>query len=189
MPEIQWREPDTFAAGDTLKFQRYLPDYLPSAGWSLVYTLHAVNGDIAATFNSSDDGDYHAIEEDNFCAAADAGEYVLTGYAVKAAERYRIYYGELTVAADLGTGAATPPEQTFAQKALSKVEEQILALTSHALAETDVQRSRFTWAKREELMKVRRELREERAAELRQQNARNGRGDSSVIRPKFYILG
>lgn len=44
--EFRTREPDQFAAGDTLCFRRNTMGYDPAAGWGLYYVLALPGGDV-----------------------------------------------------------------------------------------------------------------------------------------------
>ena len=152
MPEVQWREPEIFAAGDTLKFSKYLPGYLPSDGWSLLYVLTKPTptaADLAVQFTSTTsttDGDSHSVDVDNFASTQDAGDYILTGYAVKSGgERHQIYCAELTLDPDLAAGNASAPVQSWLQQMEAVLQAKLLRLEAIDLSESDVQRSKFVW--------------------------------------------
>ena len=157
---IQWREPEVFASGDTLLFQKYLRNYLPTDGWALHYvvTLSQPNGanKVAEFFSaqSATDPTCHAVNVPNFGAGLDpAGEYVLTGQLVNAAgnpglgiaagQKQTFYIGELALDPDLIDGLATAPVTTFAQQMVDILKAKLTRLEAYDLTETDVQRTRF----------------------------------------------
>lgn len=179
-----------FTAGDSLQFQRSLPDFPASAGWSLHYVLTSLapqSGIQVAQFDSTASGDYHAVSVDGFAAGLDAGDYLLSGYAVNGAERHRIYYAELTIAADLSDGGASQAVlTTHAQRMITILEAQMEQVAAHVLQETDVQKSRFVWAKRSEILDLLNFYRERRAYELKVQAVANGQGNPNRIVPAFY---
>ena len=114
VPPLQMQEPESFASGDTLWFERYLADYLPSAGWSLRYTVTSLNGQLAAAVQSvvsDSNANRHKVYQQNFAAGLDADDYIFTGEAVNAntGDRKEIYKAVLTIGADLQDGLATGP--------------------------------------------------------------------------------
>ncbi len=150
----QWREPIVFAIGDTLVFQRSLPNYLPSNGWSIQYTLTQPlpNGSkevFQFTTVADATGNYHTVDILNFGAGLEAGDYVLSGQVVCSPtgeapnQKQTIYYGELDLDPDLADGLAAANVQTFVQQMIPILEAKIKRLESYDLTETDIQRSRM----------------------------------------------
>lgn len=184
--EIASREPEVFAAGDSLIFQRYLPDYLPSEGWELEYTLTDGAGVVRAEVTSTDSNDYHLVDQDGFAAGLAAARYVLAGFATKDAERHQIYYGEFTLTADLTANAAADIT-THAQRMVGLLEASLERLAAHELSETDVERSKIVRAKRQEILDQLKYYRELRAWEIKQENIRNGRPSGALIAPLLRI--
>lgn len=189
---ILWREPEVFASGDTLIFQRSLSDYIPNDGWSIqgTLTLPATNGgSIAAQYVSTPDasGRYHCVNVPNFGAGLDGGDYILTEEVVNAntGEKHRIYYGTLSLDPDLAGGAASQPVTTFAQRMIPILEEKIARLEAYDLTETDVQRTRFVVEDKAKTYERYWRLLEFRNWEKKQQVASNTGIDQSTIRPVF----
>ena len=151
---VQTREPIFFAIGDTLVFQRSLPDYLPSNGWQIQYSLSqpTPNGaKLVFQFTTVPDAtnQYHTVDILNFGAGLDAGDYVLSGQVVCSPtgeapnQKQTIYYGELDLDPDLADGLAAANVQTFVQQMIPILEAKIKRLESYDLTETDIQRSRM----------------------------------------------
>jgi hypothetical protein len=190
MSDIAWREPEIFAAGDTLAFQRYLPAYLPAAGWSLRYVLTDTNtGNSLATFDSTTsttDPTCHAVSVNNFAADIEQGDYILTGQAVNiSGEKNQIYYAELTIQPNLADGTATAPILTTAQKMISTLEKSLADLYVQKFQETDVQRNRFVMQKQGEVLKNLQYWYEKRMNELAMERIRNGRSNPNDLMPVF----
>ena len=155
MPEvIQWHEPQVFAAGDTLKFQRNFRNYLPSNGWSIHYALIKnlpAGIEKVEDFTSQPDAtnNFHTVNIQDFAADQDAGVYVLEGDLVCAPtgenpnDKFRIYLGELELDPDLIEGIAQAPVQTFNDQMIPILQAKIKRLEGYDLTETDVQRTRF----------------------------------------------
>jgi hypothetical protein len=118
MASIPTSEPLTLIAGDTLAWRRedLSADYSAAAGWALSYRLVNATGkiDIAATAS----GAAFAVT----VAAATSAAYVPGAYnwvatVSKAAERYTIGSGQITVLRDLAA-AVTADTRSSAKKAL-----------------------------------------------------------------------
>lgn len=187
MSDIASREPLIHAAGDTLEFQRSLPDYSSANGWSLLYELRAGNGDVAANAASSASGASHLIEVDDFAAGVEPGDYVLVGFVVNGSERHQIYYSALTVLADLGTQASAGPITTHAQRMIPLIEAQLERLALHELDTSNVQDTELRRVQRMELTKQLAWNKEIRQNEINHQNMRNGRGNGNLITTRFAI--
>lgn len=99
MTDIATQEPESFVAGDTVKWKKSLSDYPASASWVLKYALRgAASIDLTATA----DGDDHLITISAATSEAyTAGTYKWTAYVEKASERYTIAEGYLTIKTDM----------------------------------------------------------------------------------------
>ena len=172
-----------FAAGDTLSFQRYLRDYLPTDGWSLFYEIRGgANGDQAVQFTSTASGDNHVITVvPAITAGWLTGVYVLVGYAVSTTERHQIYYGELVLQPNLGTAKNDADVTTHYQRMVALIEAQLEILAKNALVETDIERTRIMRVKRldlEQQLAINKHLRQN---EIAVENVRNGRPSGNQI--------
>ena len=185
--QVNYREPATFAAGDTLIFQKYLADYLPSNGWSLLYEIRG--GSQPITFASSALGDYHAVE---VAATVTApwlpADCVLVGFAVNGAEKHQIYYGELNISAPVGALQNQEPQTTHAQRMISLLEAALEKLAAHVLDSTNVEQTEIRRANRLELEKQLAMNKEIRANEVAHENIRNGRPSGMKISSQFNII-
>lgn len=136
---IARREPERIAAGDSLIFARYLRDYLPSDGWSLIYCL---GGDKWPNIQFTSTPDVtQTTHQINVTAATTAlwvpGDALLVGYAINNnLNREQFYRAELTIAVNFPAQVQAVPVWTHAQKMLEKIEKQLLALADLALEET-----------------------------------------------------
>lgn len=194
MADIDSREPIIFAAGDSLYFRRWIPEYPASEGWSLSYELFTETGGVVASFNSTAQGDAHLIEIDNFAAQLDPKqEYLLAGYAVNpagaggGAERHQIYRGGFILTPNFGSGANVPDQTCEEEKFVRQLREGLHRLYSNELVETDVNRVRMLRVQRKEL-RLELNFWEERLAYRRKQEAvRNGRPNPNIVAPFFNI--
>jgi hypothetical protein len=193
-PPIIWREPENFAPGDSLIFQRSLPAYLPSDGWQVQGTvsLPTANGaKIITQYTSQPDatGKFHVVTVLNFLQGAANGDYILTeeiacqAGGVNPGEKHQIYYAELEVGPDLADGLAVGPITSHAQRSLVLLEARLEELFSHNLTETELERSRLIIVQRKELEELRKHYKEERDWELRTQRQVNTGQDQVNIHP------
>lgn len=112
-------EPTRHTAGDTLAFTKTLADYPADESWVLSYTLINATAKISITATAS--GADHAVS----VAAATtanwvAGAYTWLAVVTKAAERYSVGQGSITIAPNLAA-ATTYDTRTSARKALDAV--------------------------------------------------------------------
>ena len=123
---VQTREPSSIVAGDTVAWQKALPDFLASAGWVLKYRLINVAGKYDITASAS--GDNHAVNVSAATSAAyAAGAYTWTSYVEKAGERYTVETGALTIKPNLAAEAGGFDTRSSAKKALDLFDAAILA--------------------------------------------------------------
>lgn len=112
-------EPAQLIAGDSAKWLKSLPDYLPLDGWLLTYTL--VNATSKISFSASAQDDAHLV---NVAPAAStgwaAGIYAWRASVSNADETHTIASGTITVAPAFGVD--TLDARSFARKALANVE-------------------------------------------------------------------
>lgn len=188
------REPLTFAIGDTLTFGRYLPDYLPANGWTLLYEVRGgANGDTPVEFTSTTNGSGFTMTVDAATTAQwVAGDYILAGFAVNATAvppvRHQIYYGEFVLGQNLGDDDTTAPT-THAQRMIALIEGQLEQLAQHSLHATTVERTELIRVTRESLEKQLGINIEKRRAELAAESVANGRPSGNKIVPQFNITG
>jgi len=121
---IPQTEPEELIAGDSWWWDRYVPDYPPSAGWSLTYVLSGTHASaIQVPAAEADDGDYFKVR----IAAADtadytAGPYKLTAYASDGMDRFTVLEAQVVVRADLATAA---PSVSHAERMLAAIEARL----------------------------------------------------------------
>ena len=112
-------EPARFTAGDTIRWLKCLPDYLPAEGWQLVYTLLNATGKI--TFNAIASGADHLVSVAALTTAGwAAGDYAWRAQVVRAGEAYTVASGTCTV--QPAFSAATLDARSHARKTLANIE-------------------------------------------------------------------
>lgn len=195
--EFQHHEPLILAAGDTIAFERNLPEFLPSAGWQLQYQVRGGAGQqigqAPVEFYSTPDATntLHQITvADNVTALWAPGEYILSGYAVNAGtnERKEIYNNALIISPNLNSPADNVNVKTYAQEMIELYECTYKQLSKSFLLETNIQQTQVIRQKRAE---IRQELLfwyEKRANEVAVQNVKNGRPSGNKIKPVFNVL-
>lgn len=115
-------EPAVHTAGDTLRFTKSLPDYLPADGWVLTYALVKAAEQITITGGDNGDG-AHLVE----VAAADtaawvAGTYRWQAFVGKGLDRFTVGRGMLEVRADFASANTGLDARGNWQKILDNLE-------------------------------------------------------------------
>jgi hypothetical protein len=110
-------EPAFLQAGDTVRWKRALADYPASDGWTLKYRFINENGKFDVI--STPDGDDHLV---HLTAATTAnykpGDYAWQAYVTKAAERYTVGTGRLTIRPNLAAMPLGYDARSQARRAL-----------------------------------------------------------------------
>lgn len=118
-------EPAALQAGDTLRWQRQLPDYPADAGWVLAYRL--INAVTRIDIVSTADGAAHAVQvAASVSAAYPPGDYTWAAFVTSATERHTIGHGQLRVLPDLAAAAAGQDGRSEAQRALADLRAALL---------------------------------------------------------------
>lgn len=188
----QSREPFIFAIGDTLYFKRYLPGYLPSGGWTLLYEIRGGTqaGAAVISFNSATvDSHFEMTVAAAVSELWQPGDYVLAGYAVNGTIRHQIYYAELTLTPNLGSNANDADVTTHAQRMVRLIQSALETLAANSLIETSVERTTIIRERRKELQYQLALNQEIRRGEIAQENLRNGRPSGNKIVPVFNVTG
>jgi hypothetical protein len=128
-------------AGDTLDFQVSVPDYLPSAGWTLVYRLtprftSPAQAAIEINAIANSDGTYQVQASPATTAAWVAGAYGWTRWVTKGAGAAvqtlasSDDQGEVNVLANPRTSAAGYDSRSHARKMLESIETALEAFAT-----------------------------------------------------------
>jgi hypothetical protein len=186
---IPCREPQEFAAGDTLQFRRTVEGFSPSDGFLLYELRGGPAAGPAIEFQSTADGGSHLV---SVAAAVTAawlpGEYVFAGYAIKAGVREQVYLATLTVTPDQVAAAGDAPQQTFAQKMVEKLEGVMLAKAGDDTLESQLDGTRFKFMSMAEIRTEHGYWKSVRRNEIAIENAKNGRPTGNKVRPLFRVL-
>lgn len=112
-------EPTSAVAGDTIAWTKSLADYPASAGWTLSYAFRLQQGagllNKTATPSGSDFSTTITAAES---AVLTAGLWIWSSYVTKAAERYQVGRGSLTLSPNLAAIDYSIDFRSSAKKAL-----------------------------------------------------------------------
>lgn len=178
----------TFVAGDTLSFERFLPDFVPANGWSLLYEIRGDSAPI--TFTSVPDNDRHQIL---VLPAVTAlwlpAECELFGYAVNTdGTRHTFYMAGLQIFSNEGDPSNTDPQTTHAERMVDILETQLEKLAVNSLQRTSVEQTEIDRVRRLDLEKQLAINKEIRSNEVAIQNVRNGRPSGQKIVSQMRIV-
>ena len=162
--------PAQFTSGDTVAWKISLSDYPASAGWVLHYVL--LNALQKITIDAASSGDDHLVTIPSATSSAySSGEYRWQAYVTKAAERFTVATGSLTVLqgfADLSAGFDT---RSHVKKTLEAIESW-LENKNPAVAEYEIAGRRMRYIGIGDLLN----LRDRYKQELARENIANGIG-------------
>lgn len=106
MASVPTSEPISIRAGDSVTWQRVLPEYPASAGWALAYRLIPETG-TAVEISATGSGDTHTVALARTATASiAAGRYTLVGYATLNTERATLYSAPCQVLPDLSSASS-----------------------------------------------------------------------------------
>lgn len=182
------REPIYIAAGDTISFRRFLPDYSAVNGWQLVYEIRG-NGQAIEFSSSADESEHVVTVSESVTAEWTPGNVTLAGYAVNvtASERHQIYLAPLKIGTDLQTAAANADTKTLAQKMIVQLGEVILKKADGDLLESQFGETRFKFMTMKEMRDELAYWKELRRNEIALARARNGMPTGMKIIPRMNI--
>lgn len=145
MVDIPTQEPDSFIAGDTVKWKISLSDYKASAGWVLKYALRGA-GTINLTATQS--GDDHLITIAAATSAGyTAGSYEWMAYVEKDEERTTLYSGYTTIKPNLVTATSSNDRLLQLESDINAINEfigQNYSYSSYAIAGRSLNRYTIT---------------------------------------------
>jgi hypothetical protein len=117
--------------GDTLDFVTSVPRFLASAGWTLTYKLiPKAAGPAVISFNASAQGDDYRVQVTAATTATwTVSDYSFEAYVTKAAERYTVDSGQVTIKANPAS-ATTLDNRSHERKMLDQVQAAMFALNA-----------------------------------------------------------
>ena len=185
MSDIPNVEPSRITAGDSAKWTKDVPQFLPADGWVVTYAIVRDGTRIAITSTNNGDGTHLVNVPASTTASWTAGAYHWQAYATKAAtsERYTVAAGQIIVDANFAVGAVDA--RTHAQKTLDALEATLEGrATSDQMAYSIGGRS-ISKMSPEQLLTWRDKYRAEVAAEAKAQKIAAGAGGAGTVRVRF----
>ena len=180
MADVPTDHPATLAAGDTLKFEKYLSDYSSNDGWSMSYFVRGRDTGmrIAYTGTPYNGGWRFAVGKD-VTVGWTTGEYRYEAYVYKYGERHTVEFGRSTVTPDFQLGTGGLDIRTTNEKILDAIIATIQGTATTAEQQMSIGNksiSRFSPLELEDLRgRYEYYVRRERAAEDRRKGKRSGR--------------
>lgn len=125
MAQTPTTEPASLQAGDTIRWQRLLPDYPASAGWVLSYRL--INAQARIDIVAAADGDAHLVTIGAATSAAyEAGEYTTVAQVTRGTDRHTVGQGTIVIKPDWAAAATGADARTPAQRALADLRAALM---------------------------------------------------------------
>lgn len=179
MSDFLPKEPTSFVAGDTVKWERTdLHGDYPPASWSLKYTIVGLNDGIAEQTAAEDGNDYQVTITAAVTATLAGGEYTLTGYVDDGTQRFTVYRGTVTVEADIAGVHGGRDTRSYWKRVYDNVSAVIEGKASsdqqsYSIAGRSLSRYSF-----EELLTLQGTA---RAHVIREERAANGKGGRKIL--------
>jgi hypothetical protein len=130
MVDIATIEPESFIAGDTVKWKRSFDDYKASDGWVLKYNLRGV---ASINLTASTSGDDHLITISAATSAAyTAGQYKWIATVEKAGERFTVDEGYTEIKANYATATSITDELITLKAHLAAIEAYVATNYKHS---------------------------------------------------------
>lgn len=160
-PPIPTGEPEQLVAGDTWKWQRSVPDYPATDGWTLSYALRgAASIDFDATPDGTGSG-YTITVAAGKTAVLVEGTYEWVAWVANTAgERYTVGSGRVAVLANFAKLSGAD-RQHHVERALALIETQIEQLLASPIESGGAEQSQFAKRKLTELETARNRYRYE----------------------------
>lgn len=182
MTDISTTEPIQFTAGDTVRWCKFLEDYLAGDGWVVTYALRGAS---VIDLTAAASGDDHLItitaaESAEFAA----GNYWWQSYATKAGERFQVDTGNLTIKENLAA-ATTFDGRSHVKKVLDALEATIAGKASRDQLSYSIAGRSLSRMSAEDVITWRDKYRAEYQQEVKAEKIRKGLGNNSIIRVRF----
>ncbi len=127
---IPKKEPDSFVAGDTVKWTKYLSDYLPSDGWTLKYIFVSDAAQETVTGTDNGDGSHLLTIAAATSAGYAAGIQYWQAYVTDGTDRYKVAEGRVEVKPDFESQTNGYDARSHIKKVLDALEATILGKAS-----------------------------------------------------------
>ncbi len=185
MATISTIEPNAIIKGDTVKWKKSLPDYLPGDGWELTYAfvLEGASSDHQdATATDNGDGTHLvSFSSSDF----EVGIYHWQAYVTKAGERYTVANGQLSVKPDFATLTSGYDNRSHVKKVLDAIEAVLENRASEEQNYIMIGSTQITNIPHGELLALRSKYRIEYQRELQATRLANGLSGGNKIKVRF----
>lgn len=180
---IKTVEPSEFIAGDSVRFIKELPDYLPEAGWALTYVF--INQRERYTVAATDSGDgKHDVElTPTVTGDYSAGEYKVHGYVTDGTDRHTIYAGSLVIQPNYTNPSYDP--RSHVKKVLDAVQAVIEEKATEDQQAVTINGRSITLYSIPDLLKLRDKYKAEYAEEKKRERIKKGLGHRGKIQARF----
>lgn len=178
------RIPETFAAGDTVKWYHAESDYLPADGWSLSYEFVGASVDLGTITGVTSGARWLVTIAKATSATFTAGVYTWNAFAWDEDERWRVGTGTVTIEANLGT-VSTFDGRSHVKTVLDALEALLEGKASKDQASYSIAGRSLTAMGIDELIAWREKYRGLYIAELRKKRVADGLSHNGVIRSQF----
>ena len=174
--------PTRFIAGTTLQFTRTFPDYPPSAGWTLAYSLTKAGSQII--FSSADNGagghwiNVPASTTESWAA----GSYAYQGIVGNGTDQFQVDAGSIEIQPNFAAQTSGLDARSHAQRFLDAIEAQLEGRATQDQQRIEIQDRRLENFPMSELLKLRNFYRGEVA---REDAAASGRPNAQKMRVSF----
>lgn len=185
MPTIELDAiPKEITAGDAAAWRFYSSNFPADEGWALSYALVNAGGRIA--INAGGDGQSHLVNlATTDTAAWPAGEYRWQSYATKAAERYTLDEGTITIRPNFATQADGFDARHHLYKVRDALEAVVEERATEAQSSMSVNGRTISEMGHTELMEAQKDNARRIMIHERKERRKRGQATGSTIKVRF----
>ena len=182
--DIASKEPETFRAGDTVKWKRSLDCYKASEGWTLKYSFRGTAGTIDITSSAS--SDEHLISlAPSATSAYSAGIYDVQGYVEKGTDRHTVYSSRVQILVDLTAAGSSYDGRTHVKKTLDAIEAVLENRATKEIEESTIEGVAIKRIPHEKLLAFRSKYLQWYQQEQATERLKLGKGTGRIIQTRF----
>ncbi len=181
---IPTTEPTEIKAGDTVKWTRSLPDYLPPT-WTLTYALRGLAGDIDISASDNGDGTHLVNEAPATTAGWKPGIYKWEAVVADGSDEYTVDEGTIEVKQRLSSIDGAHDGRSHAKKVLDAVEAVLEGRASQDQMSYTIAGRSLARTPLMDLRALRKEYRAEYVQEQRKERRDNDEGTGAKVLVKF----
>lgn len=178
-------EPQSFVIGDTVKWTKDLPDYLPADSWVLSYALVLTGGQKTITATDNSDGTHLATITAANSAGYTAGIYHWQAYVTKATERYMVDSGTIEALPNFATATTGFDNRSHVKTVLDAIEAVLESRATKDQQSYTIQGRTLARTPIPELIALRKQYRNEYQQEVNKERTKNGKASNQVIKVRL----